>query len=142
MTNGCFLCVCRCACFSGPACPGSLNDPCQPYRSLPPIPTEFTLYYKGVYTECSPAGCNDSYFSGREVQTLAEHKKRDDVFGRSSTFVLPDNGSGFNQVRSYLTSVYVCQRYAQGPRCLVPTAKVCVRAKWPIRPELIPISVA
>jgi len=33
---------------------------------------------------------------------------------------------------------HACSSYPNA----VPVSKVCVRAKWPIRPELIPVSVA
>jgi len=44
-------------------------------------------------------GCNDTYFSGREVLNLTEQKKRDDSYDRfwSSIFVLPGNVTGFHQ---------------------------------------------
>ena len=92
---------CRCACFYGPSCPGSLDDPCQPYRLPPPPPEKFTLYYNGKRQQCSSSGCRDTYFSGREIQSLPEFKKRDDVFENywSATLVLPSGkGSSFVQV--------------------------------------------
>ena len=87
-------------CFYGPACPGSLDDPCQPYKLPPAIPFVYTLYYNSKVTVCSPMGCHDTYISGRQLLNLTEHKKRDDTYERfwSSIFVLPGNVSGFNQV--------------------------------------------
>lgn len=87
----------RCACFYGPACPGSLDDPCQPYQLPPTIPTVYTLYYNGKVTTCGPTGCHDTYLIGREVLNLTEHKKRDDFSYDQSIFVLPGNVSGFDQ---------------------------------------------
>jgi len=57
------------------------------------------LYYNAKVTICGPTGCHDSYFSGREVLTLTEHKRRDDSYDQfwSSIFVLPGNVGGFNQ---------------------------------------------
>jgi len=44
-------------------------------------------------------GCQDSYFSGRVIQSLTEHKKREDLYEKywTSTFVLPGNGSSYAQ---------------------------------------------
>lgn len=93
----------RCACFYGPACPDSLDDPCQPYELPPTIPTVYTVYFSTRETICSPGGCHDTYSSGREVLKLAEHKKRVDLYDKfwSSIFVLPVNGSVFNQVSNF-----------------------------------------
>ena len=94
--------VYRCACFYGPACPGSLDDPCQPYQLPPTIPTVYTLYYNGKVTTCGPTGCHDTYLRGREVLNLTEHKKRDDSSNSDqSIFVLPGNVSGFDQVNTF-----------------------------------------
>ena len=99
----CFSLLYRCACFYGPACPGSLDDPCQPYKLPPAIPFVYTLYYNSKVTVCSPMGCHDTYISGRQLLNLTEHKKRDDTYERfwSSIFVLPGNVSGFNQVNIF-----------------------------------------
>ena len=96
----CFSLLCRCACFYGPACPGSLDNPCQPYELPPAIPTVYTLHYNGKETTCSPMGCHDTYVSGRQLLNLTEHKKRDDTYEKvwSAIFVLPGNVSGFDQV--------------------------------------------
>ena len=107
-----FSLVYRCACFDGPACPGSLDNPCQPYKFPPPIAVKFTLYYNGKQTKCSPTGCNDTYFSGRELQTLTGlKKKRDDLYDDywSSYFYLPGNGSGFITVRSFSLSCMIVE---------------------------------
>ena len=91
----------RCACFDGPSCPGSLDDPCQPFRLPPPPPQKFTLYYNAKLRQCSPMGCQDSYYSGKEIQSLTEYKKRDDTYEKYwlTTFYLPGgNGSSFVQV--------------------------------------------
>ncbi|KAL9971230.1 hypothetical protein ACROYT_G023730 [Oculina patagonica] len=89
----------RCACFYDLACPGSLDDPCQPYRLPPPIPAKFTLTYESKLTDCFPSGCIDVYYSGREIQILSEHKRREDWYYPQSwltDFVLPGNESGFS----------------------------------------------
>ncbi|XP_068753504.1 uncharacterized protein [Montipora capricornis] len=87
----------RCACFFGPACPGSLTDPCQPYRLPPPFQPKFTLYFNGHGRQCSPMGCKQFYFTGRQIQSLDEKKKREDVYEMysSTTFIHPGNGSSF-----------------------------------------------
>lgn len=90
----------RCVCFNGPPCPDSIEDPCQPFRLPPPPPDKYTLYYNSKETVYSPVGKTTTYISGRELQSLTDHKKRDDAYGpryATSTFVLPRDGGGFNQ---------------------------------------------
>ena len=45
-------------------------------------------------------GCRDTYSSGREIQSLTEEKKRDDVYEKYwlSTFVQRGSGNSYVQV--------------------------------------------
>lgn len=87
----------RCACFYGPPCPGSLENPCQPFRLPPPIQPKFTAAYSARQITCSPMGCKTFTYYGGEMQSLVEYKKRDDVHRGDfrSTFILPGNESGY-----------------------------------------------
>lgn len=112
IVTSCFSLVYRCACFDGPACPSSLCNPCQPYKLPPPVPAKFTLYYNGKRTDCSPTGCNETHFSGRELQTLIEQKKkRDDSYDDywSSYFYLPGNESDFILVKNFSLSCMIVE---------------------------------
>ena len=45
-------------------------------------------------------GCKPFYFTGRQIQSLDENKKREDVYEMyaSTTFIHPGNGSSFAKV--------------------------------------------
>ncbi|XP_065061091.1 uncharacterized protein LOC135688246 [Rhopilema esculentum] len=72
----------RCACFDGPACPESLENPCQPFEVPPKFPTSYLMTYTGEKQTCNPMGCVTTTFSGIRYQdTKANGRFREDILG-------------------------------------------------------------